>query len=259
MFYFFYGSDLFALKEAVEKKKAVFFKSNPNAVTSRFNLDEEEGFHKLKQTLETKSLFGESIFLVANSCFSENLETEKLLEILKNYVQNPDKNILPVFCQTGSSGELSKKNKELFNFLSKKSVENKEVASSKSPVLPTVSNFNLTDAIASKNRQKAILVLDKLLSQGEDPNSILALIVFQFRALLRVKSLVKQAVPLANMISLTKLHPFVVTKAHSQSKNFELEELKKIYGQLSFLDISSKKGRVNLTDAIFELILQNLK
>lgn len=252
MFYFFYGSDFFALKEAIEKKKAAFLKSNSNAVISRLNLDEGDDFYKLKQALETKSLFDEKVFLVANGCFSENLEPEKLLEILKNYIQNPDKNIFPVFCQAGSSGELSKKNKELFNFLSKKSVESREIPSA--PPKPTVSNFDLTDAIASKNKQKAILILDKLLSQGEDPNSILALIVFQFRALLRVKSLVKQAVPFSKMASLTKLHPFVIAKAHNQSKNFELDELKKTYSWLHSLDVNHKNGQSDIINCLLEFI-----
>ncbi|HEY4484190.1 MAG TPA: DNA polymerase III subunit delta [Candidatus Paceibacterota bacterium] len=117
-------------------------------------------------------------------------------------------------------------------------------------------NFDLTDAIASKNHRKAILLLDQYLSENGDPNAILGLIIFQFRALLRVKSLIKKNVPTNRIAGLTKLHPFVAAKASSQAKIFDQEELKKIYQHLHSLDLEFKNGQTEILSSLFCLLLE---
>src|SRR3989344_1999917 len=119
-----------------------------------------------------------------------------------------------------------------------------------------LNNFDLTDAMASKNHRKAILLLDQYLSENGDPNAILGLIIFQFRALLRVKSLIKKVTPLGKLASLTKLHPFVIKKAYNQTRNFEMGELREIFGELCNADINSKNGTLNLSDFLFGFLMK---
>lgn len=117
-----------------------------------------------------------------------------------------------------------------------------------------LNNFALIDALASRNRSRAIALLDRHLSAGEDPYALLGLLVYQFRNLLRIKSLVKEAVPFGQLAKLTGLHPFVVKKTYEQAKNFELSELKKIYSQLHSFDTDLKNGQIDPTLAMFKLV-----
>lgn len=112
-------------------------------------------------------------------------------------------------------------------------------------------NFALTDSLANKNRSQAIVLLDQYLSRGEDPFALLGLLVYQFRNLLKIKSLVKEATPYGQLAKLTGLHPFVAKKTYEQAKKFEMNELKATYGRLSALDINSKSGLTDLPVSLF--------
>lgn len=118
------------------------------------------------------------------------------------------------------------------------------------------SHFALTDSLANKNRSQAIVLLDQYLSRGEDPFALLGLLVYQFRNLLRIKSLVKEVVPYDQLAKLTGLHPFVVKKTYEQAKKFEMNELKTIYGRLSALDVNSKNGLTDLPVSLFALFAE---
>lgn len=112
-------------------------------------------------------------------------------------------------------------------------------------------NFDLIDAIALKDKRRAVELLYHFLEKGEEPQAILGLMVYQFRNLLRIKSLIKKAISPNRWPQLTGLHPFVIKKTREQVRRFELEELKKIYQRLLTLDISSKNGQTDLNQSLY--------
>ena len=249
---FYYSQDFFALKEAVQKKKIAFLKSNPAGVVVNFDLESIQDLENFKENLKTNSLFSEKKLLLARNIFTCPEATE-LMNILKSYFKNPNKEVSLVFSETGPSVELIKKDKNLFNFLCENCTQAKKVASLKT-VNPK-NNFALTDAIANKEKIKALALLDQRLSEGEDPQAILALMVYQFRILLKIKSLVKKAVPFANLAKLANLHPFVAKKTHENVKKFEIEELKKALSGLSAMDVLSKEGSLDISTALFQFVI----
>lgn len=105
--------------------------------------------------------------------------------------------------------------------------------------------FNLIDALSSRNKNKALLLLNEQLEMGLNENYILSMFVYQFRNLLKVKSLLEQNLSNQEIVAKTKLHPFVVQKSIQQSQKFEIQTLKKIYKKILDADSAMKTGKMN--------------
>ena len=251
---FYYSQDFFVLKETVQKKKAAFLKSNPAGVVINFDLENIQDLENFKENLKTNSLFSEKKILLARNIFTCP-EAAGLSNVLKIYFKNPNKEISLIFSETSSSVELIKKDKSLFNFLCESCAQVKEITSPKNT--SPKNNFALTDAIANKEKIKALALLDQRLSEGEDPQAILGLVAYQFRVLLKIKSLVKKAVPYGSLARLANLHPFVIRKNYENARRFELEDLKRIYRELCDADINTKNGTLNLSDFLFSFLMKN--
>ena len=104
--------------------------------------------------------------------------------------------------------------------------------------------FNLIDSISSKNKSKAALLLNKQIEEGLNENYVLTMFVYQFRNLIRIKSLLDQGLANNEIISQTKMHPYVVQKSIQQCQGFEIETLKKIYQKLFDADLAIKSGKI---------------
>lgn len=104
--------------------------------------------------------------------------------------------------------------------------------------------FNLIDSIGLKNKSKSALLLNFQVEKGLNENYILTMLAYQFRNLLRVKSMLELGLSSSAIISETKIHPFVVKKSINQCRNFKLEDLKKIYRKLYDADVAIKTGRM---------------
>ncbi len=105
--------------------------------------------------------------------------------------------------------------------------------------------FNLIDSIGSKNKGKAVLLLNSQIEKGLNENYILTMLAYQFRNLLKVKSLLEQGLSSSAITAETKMHPFVVQKSVQQCQNFKLADLKKIYGKLYDADVAIKTGKMS--------------
>ncbi|MCK5412930.1 MAG: DNA polymerase III subunit delta [Candidatus Pacebacteria bacterium] len=115
--------------------------------------------------------------------------------------------------------------------------------------------FNLIDSIGAKNRAKAVMILNKQIEEGLNENYILTMLVYQFRNLIKIKSLLEQGLPKQEIVSQTKLHPFVVQKSIGQCRNFNLENLKLIYKKLFDADLAIKTGKINPNLALDLLVV----
>ncbi|MDF1498489.1 MAG: DNA polymerase III subunit delta [Patescibacteria group bacterium] len=115
--------------------------------------------------------------------------------------------------------------------------------------------FNLIDSISFKNKKKATLLLSKQIEEGLNENYILTMFVYQFRNLIKVKSLLGQGLVNQEIISQTKMHPFVVQKSVQQCQKFDIETLKKIYQKLFDADVAIKTGKVDARMALDLLVV----
>lgn len=105
--------------------------------------------------------------------------------------------------------------------------------------------FRTIDAIALRNKKRALELLRKHLEKGDAPLYLLAMINFQLRNLLTVKSGAR-----------LNAHPYVVKKTTQQARNFSLGELKKIYQKIFQVDLDIKTGKVEPETALDLLIAE---
>lgn len=115
--------------------------------------------------------------------------------------------------------------------------------------------FEVVDAVANKNKFRAIKLLHGHLAEDADPYYIFSMIAYQLRNLLRVKDLSKNATPYPLIIKKTGLNPYVVKKTYEQSRKFELEELKQKFAELALMDVKVKNGEEDITDGLYRFAL----
>jgi len=117
--------------------------------------------------------------------------------------------------------------------------------------------FNLTDAIGSGNKIRAINLINKQLLSDIDPLYILSMIVRQFRILIQIKEQAEKNIyPNYNLIAKElNLHPFVVQKTISQIKKYSFTELKYKYNKLDKIDLRLKSTKIPAEILFDQLVL----
>lgn len=115
--------------------------------------------------------------------------------------------------------------------------------------------FDLTDALAQRNRKQALNILHDLLSDGEPPLKLMGTITSQVRSLLLVKELVQKGMRSGQIVSATGLAPFIVEKALRQVGNFNMAQLEKVYRQLLETDAALKRSRMTPEMALDLLVI----
>jgi len=108
--------------------------------------------------------------------------------------------------------------------------------------------FSTVDALADKDKEKAIKLIKKHLDKGESVFGLLAMIAYQFKNMLIVKT--------AGDYRKTSLNPFVARKSFYQSEKFSFEDLKRIYNKILEIDSGIKTGKIDENIAIETLILE---
>ncbi len=117
--------------------------------------------------------------------------------------------------------------------------------------------FQAIDAIGANNKKEALNLIYEHLAKGEDPFYLLSMLVYQFRNMLKVSDLaINNQLTEYEIAKVAKLHPFVIKKTLSQIKNFSFSQLKKIYQELSQLDITIKTGEVDIKLALVKFIVE---
>lgn len=116
--------------------------------------------------------------------------------------------------------------------------------------------FKTIDAIAEKNKKRALKLLHKHLEKGDSPLYLLSMINYQFRNLLIVKDFIERYKPYSVILKKSGLHPFVVKKSYYQSQKFSFQELKKIYQKIFQVDLQIKTGKIEPETALDMLIAE---
>lgn len=109
--------------------------------------------------------------------------------------------------------------------------------------------FELTDALARKDKKKALEALYRVLDGGEKPTELLGLLAWQIRNLLRFKLSPNNPLEL-------KLHPFVLEKTKAAAESFSVEELTTILTRIIDLDLTLKTSDSDAKTALSLLIAE---
>jgi DNA polymerase-3 subunit delta len=116
--------------------------------------------------------------------------------------------------------------------------------------------FDLTDALAQRNRQQALNILHDLLSDGEPPLKLLSTITSQIRSLLLVKELAQKGMRAPQIVSTLGIAPFIVDKSLRQVGKFSPTQLESAYRQLLATDAALKRSRLTPEMALDLLVVQ---
>ncbi|PIU01933.1 DNA polymerase III subunit delta [bacterium (Candidatus Torokbacteria) CG09_land_8_20_14_0_10_42_11] len=112
------------------------------------------------------------------------------------------------------------------------------------PVKLEADIFKLVDALSRKERKAALKFIKDQIALGAESLYLLAMVTYAFRNLIIVKDLAERGMERNQIITASRLHPFVVQKTLSCASYFSLGELKKIYLKLMDLDIKIKTGSI---------------
>ncbi|MFA6251885.1 MAG: DNA polymerase III subunit delta [Candidatus Paceibacterota bacterium] len=109
--------------------------------------------------------------------------------------------------------------------------------------------FAITDAIGTRNKKSALILIDNYLKNGGVALVLFATIATHIKNLLAVK-----AAPTLSAGELG-MAPFVKMKCSSQSAKYSLEELKDLFGLLVVLDRKIKIGQIGQIEAVETFII----
>jgi DNA polymerase-3 subunit delta len=118
------------------------------------------------------------------------------------------------------------------------------------------SSFDLADALGRKDRERALLVLNRLVQEGEQPVGLLASIAWNFRRLLRAKSMEAGGASYDEIKR--KLHIIFHQSAafQEQMRQYTLEELEQAFAVMTRTDRALKSGGLNSRLVLDRMVLQ---
>jgi len=125
-----------------------------------------------------------------------------------------------------------------------------------SPQVQEARIFDLTDALAQRNRTQALNLLHELLADGQHPLALLPTITSQVRNLLLVKELASGGLRSAQIASALGSPPFVVEKTLRNVNKFSTAQLEQTYHQLMETDSALKRSRLTPEMALDFLVVQ---
>jgi len=149
--------------------------------------------------------------------------------------------------------------KKLVSYKEEQTIKKEDIKLLVKPKIET-DIFKTIDAIAAKNKRKALSLIKEHLEEGNSPAYLLAMINFQFRNLLIIKSCeLKHELYANDMRILSRklgIHPYVIGKTIQQMRRFSFEELKKIYRKIFEADLNIKTGKMEPETALDLLITE---
>jgi DNA polymerase-3 subunit delta len=227
------------LKALIKDQKELFQALSHQQFVQEFkSLSNSEASIWVKKELEERSAFMSFatinllVGMVGNDLWRLNNEIEKLI--------NYKKSAHPGLAQAGAKIEID--NKDLDLLVRGKFDEN---------------IFALTDALSVRNKAVVIRLLEEELDAGVSEFYLISMIMRQFKILLQIRQALDFGFTSRKIISSLKLHPFVAQKGINQVRNFNREQLKKIYYQTIRADSMIKSGNIEprlALDLIFSKI-----
>jgi DNA polymerase-3 subunit delta len=124
------------------------------------------------------------------------------------------------------------------------------------PDLRQSRGFDLTDALARRQRGRALALLHEFLADGQEPLYILGLIASQTRSLLQVKALSERGMRAAEITATAGMAPFQVEKALPLARQFTFAQLRAAHHAALTVDVALKSSRMTPEMALDMLLLQ---
>ncbi len=115
--------------------------------------------------------------------------------------------------------------------------------------------FDLTDALAQRNRKQALNILHDLLSDGESAIALIGIIISQTRRLILVKELAQKGMRSGQIASTLGMAPFLADKCLRQVGNFSAAQLETAYRQLMTTDAALKRSKMTPEMALDLLVV----
>lgn len=116
--------------------------------------------------------------------------------------------------------------------------------------------FQLVEAIGTKETGTALILLDRLLSEGENVFAILAMISRQIRLIFQCKGHKQQGLSQGQITKELRIHPYVAKKCLQQSNYFTMDQLKTGLAECLKVDYGIKSGRIKDRLGIEVLIIK---
>ncbi len=105
--------------------------------------------------------------------------------------------------------------------------------------------FALTDAIANRDKARALSLLAEQLESGTNEIYLISMVSRQFRILLQIKSGLESGLSQRQLPVFLKLNPYVAQKGMSQARAFTLLAIKKLVARLTEIDYLVKSGQAD--------------
>jgi DNA polymerase-3 subunit delta len=118
--------------------------------------------------------------------------------------------------------------------------------------------FKIFDAMGSGNGQAALGILDRALTQGEDPLRILGAFSMQLRRLVQASRLNQQGLPLGQALDSAGVPPFARQTAEQQLKHLGPRRVERLLEWLIEADLGMKGGSQLSPQVLLERLLVRL-
>jgi DNA polymerase-3 subunit delta len=102
--------------------------------------------------------------------------------------------------------------------------------------------FAFVDSLAAGQRDKALALLEDLISTGEPPLRLTFMIRRQFQLVARARALIERGAPQKEIASQLKVPPFVARKLEEQGRQLAEEDLERALAQIQDLEGGLKGG-----------------
>ena len=117
--------------------------------------------------------------------------------------------------------------------------------------------FAMVDAVGQRQSEPALRELRKLLTEGDHPLRIMAMVVRQFRLLIQVKELSEERLPSEEIAKRVGMPFRGVQSVQRQARNFSFQQLEAAYQRLLDFDAQVKTGAWE-PEAALELLVMEL-
>ncbi|MBI4135928.1 MAG: hypothetical protein HY481_00020 [Candidatus Vogelbacteria bacterium] len=237
MIHLIYGQDRIKVRAAAEALLAAELKKYPELAVFRFSA-EEFSLERLEETFIGQTLFEQEFAVVIDGLWPA---AEKLfLKHLPNLSRSPN---LYLFTELEVAPET------IAQITAAGGLTQKVAGAGKSS--PRAAGFNpfaVGDALGERHRQRAWILLQTALARGQRPEEIFWKLVWKVKTLLLVQTATRPAA--------LGLKPFVLVQSRRHSRNFKLEELKKLSSRLVALWHDSRRGLIDFEHNLERLILE---
>ncbi len=118
------------------------------------------------------------------------------------------------------------------------------------------STFDLATALGQKNKEKALLILSRLIQEGEQPVGLLGAIAWNFRRLMRAKALEASGISYEEIKKKLQIIFHQSLSFQEQMRHFSTEELRAVFDILLKADKALKSGSLNNRLVLERMILK---